>query len=828
MERDAIDLRYPMLDITDEQINAELDHERGMIETGKARAEQRIAKEKARGNASTTPGMKTLLQQLALPLAEAIDEEVERLSAGSVRRKPPELRTLKLLPARDLAVVSLRSVLDGFGGWRSRDEATLQRLSFLIGNGVSSEVMARAFFKSDRPLFNRTEKRIAARSSNPGQRVKALLGAYNRVAEATDDPMSYEEKHRLGAFILTILESRGLVVSKNIMRGKGRLITIYDLTEEAWNVALKVDAAAIELRPYLLPTIIPPRPWEDGKDGGYWVPQRGKRLVKARVMTNGVKAILKEDAPRMFDPLNYLQNVPYRVNRKVLEVVEAMRAGGLHCASLPDALLEALPPKPHDIDTNEEARKAYRSAAREVHVRNASRKGRILATERTLSVARSVAEHERIYFPKVVDFRGRVYDMPQFLKPQGDDLSKGLLEFGNAKPLGDDGAEWLAIHIANTWGEDKVSFADRVRWVEANEDRILAAARSPLDERFWMDADAPFQFLAACFEWAGYKREGEGFMSRAMIALDGSCNGLQHLSAILRDPVGGRAVNLLPADKPQDIYTEVLNKVVADLKRRAELGEPTAQAWLPLMKRSVVKRPVMTLPYGATKQGYADQIMEDTLGPLEKAGQSPFGKEGYAACRYLAAIVWDATGETVVAARLVMDWLQEVAKVAAKEGKPLSWQTPSGFRVVQDYRAVKSRQVELRALGQRVFFSVAVGTEDKLDKEKMARSISPNFVHALDAAHMLRTVEQVIDTRGPGVHLSMVHDSYATHACDAGALALALRQAFIQMYEDGDWLALFRAEIVEQVGEAATCIPDPPKAGNLVLSDVINSRYFFA
>jgi DNA-directed RNA polymerase len=118
--------------------------------------------------------------------------------------------------------------------------------------------------------------------------------------------------------------------------------------------------------------------------------------------------------------------------------------------------------------------------------------------------------------------------------------------------------------------------------------------------------------------------------------------------------------------------------------------------------------------------------------------------------------------------------------------------------------------------------------EDKIDKTKMTRAIAPNFVHALDAAHMLRTVEQVLDTVGPSVHLTMIHDSYGTHACDAGRLAEALRQAFVQMYQEANWLEKFRDEIAEQIGEAATCIPPMPEAGKLVLSDVIRSQYFFA
>lgn len=43
----------------------------------------------------------------------------------------------------------------------------------------------------------------------------------------------------------------------------------------------------------------------------------------------------------------------------------------------------------------------------------------------------------------------------------------------------------------------------------------------------------------------------EGYMSKLPIHQDGSCNGLQHYAALGRDESGGRAVNLLPVDKPQ-------------------------------------------------------------------------------------------------------------------------------------------------------------------------------------------------------------------------------------------------------------------------------------
>jgi len=56
-----------------------------------------------------------------------------------------------------------------------------------------------------------------------------------------------------------------------------------------------------------------------------------------------------------------------------------------------------------------------------------------------------------------LDFRGRVYPIPPHLNHIGADLSRGLLEFSEGKPLGDTGLRWLKIHLANKMGKDKLS-----------------------------------------------------------------------------------------------------------------------------------------------------------------------------------------------------------------------------------------------------------------------------------------------------------------------------------------------------------------------------------
>ena len=231
---------------------------------------------------------------------------------------------------------------------------------------------------------------------------------------------------------------------------------------------------------------------------------------------------------------------------------------------------------------------------------------------------------------------------------------KSLLGVPQGVPLGDGGAFWLAVHLANTFGVDKVSFEDRVKWVHENEELILDSALSPLDgQRHWMKADSPFCALAACFEWAGYKLMGDDYVSHIPVALDGSCNGLQNFSAMLRDPVGGVATNLIPQEKPADIYTKVRDVAQVKIKAKAEAGCALAIRLDGRLTRNIVKQPVMTLPYGVTKSGMRYQ-------PLAKLVEENIG-DGWKLASYLAHVLWESIGELVVAAREAMDWLTVAA-----------------------------------------------------------------------------------------------------------------------------------------------------------------------
>jgi DNA-directed RNA polymerase len=579
------------------------------------------------------------------------------------------------------------------------------------------------------------------------------------------------------------------------------------------------------LQPLTFPMVIPPVPWTSPVGGGFLTNQHTQQigLMKTR-NDKELLGLAKQDLSRVYSAINAVQNTAWRINRKLFQAMSEVWAVGGR-AGLPDKELPELPRKTWE-ETAKPTKKelmAWKRVATKVHEKHSRERSKRVAIQIKLFVASKMLLEPRTYFVWTLDWRGRMYPVQQFVNPQADDSGRALLEFSEGKPLGADGAFWLAVHGANTFGYDKASFEERVAWVVENEPAILGSAEDPMSLiSWWEQADDPFQFLAFCMEWQGYRKEGDSYVSHLPVSLDGSCNGLQNFSAMLRDEVGGKATNLVPLESPSDIYQEVADVLIRKVEQDAA-SNPYAAIWAGKVTRKTTKRGVMTTPYGVTRYGLRKQLQFE----VEKIHKQFLSgtKEPGLYYSYLSNHLYDAIGEVVVAARTAMSWLQEVAIIVAKSDRVIRWTTPIGFTPCQDYRKQKLIRVDTMYGGIRVEYGLWANTP-KIDKRKMSSGIAPNFVHSLDASHLMLTVNLC---RENGIqNFSCVHDSYGTLAADAGKLAYYLREAFIQQY-DTDVLQVFKEEVGAQLPkELVVEIPPLPPKGGLDIQTVRESKYFFA
>ena len=253
-----------------------------------------------------------------------------------------------------------------------------------------------------------------------------------------------------------------------------------------------------------------------------------------------------------------------------------------------------------------------------------------------------------------------------------------------------------------------------------------------------------------------------------------------------------------------------------------------AKLWVGKIDRSLVKRNVMTVPYGATKIGMRDQLLDELQKRYAANGVSYLGDVSveFQACAYLANKTWEAIGQVVIGARKVMDWLQQVARVVSSVEKPITWTTPAGYVVHQAYYKEKLKRIVTFWGTAKVRITVGLNTPtEKLDKRKQASGISPNFVHSMDASHLMLTINRAKDA---GIDSLPVFMTPGTHACDTDKLNQILRETFIEQYSE-NVLQKFLDEVKTQIPEKLWAeLPPVPDQGTLDLSVVRDSLYFFA
>lgn len=605
------------------------------------------------------------------------------------------------------------------------------------------------------------------------------------------------------------------------------------------------------------PMIMPPMPWNSNLIGGYYGELqyihmfiRTERFHTQDRNSNFFFKQYKEqlkytDLSRVLNAVNSIQKTPWKINSKVLRIAEYLVSQGGDIAGLPQ--MEPFSKLPTLENPTPEELKRHKKAAKLLYEKEASRRGKALRVHINLRTAQRFEQYDKIYFPHNIDFRGRIYPIPSF-SPQGDELNKGLLLFAEPEPLeNDEDIQWFFIAGAEFAGIDKVSFADCIAWVEDNKSNILDTAAQPLDMvDWWANLDAPFEFLAWSFEYAKLQQHlkehnghAKGFVTGIPIAFDGTCSGLQHFSAILRDPIGAKEVNLAPGDKPNDIYQTVADKVNIVLRQDAQTGtgdttdeqtqqirygtKTLAQGWLSFgVTRKVTKRPVMTLAYGAKQFGFRDQILEDTI--VSHIGEGLFTPDNanqYAG--YMAKLIWDAVQTTVIKAVQGMEWLQKVARMVTKNGEVIQWTTPMGFIVQQPYMVYQVKTFKMRFLHiiKRFYDAEMTGV---VDRRKQSQAIAPNFIHSMDASHLQLTVNRAVEAKIS--NFAMIHDSYGTSLAKAGLLFRLIRECFIEMYLTHDVLTAFERDISPFIMDKQKLPPQPTK-GTFDIDQIKESLYAF-
>lgn len=798
------------------------DREERMALEGRDRYRRRQNKLALRGTAAERDDYASVIRRSLLGVADKISEAVEKDKGRRGTKRSRLLLKVEAIEAVTVAYITLSTIFNSLS--KTNDRA---KIATLIGGYLQHEANFH-FVKDQAPAAWSRLVRYAKEHGSYRHQANFVLNAAAKDGIETEE-WSIEDRSLLGEWLI------GLAVEAELIEVRTTTAGTYSSSEIvlqehvlAWldEYRSRSDAGSLPMiTPVLSPLTQPPRDWSTPRNGGY-------SKLRFPLVKQGLADYENADMSRVYRAVNLMQRTAWHINPGMLELVEALWAEGQKVGKLPVGLQKPVPERvAQEVweSWTPEQRKGWMIELREIHAENRQAASDLATINMVLAQARELRDEPEIYLPYQLDYRGRAYCMP-LLSPQGADYVRSLMEFAHGKPIGERGAMWLAIQAATLWdGEyrgkklSKASFQDRYDWTVENEAFLRSVVNDPLGDRSWANADKPFMFLRTAIGWVGFLDAGESFVSNVPVSIDGSCSGIQHYAAILRDEETGARVNLIPSETPSDVYGDVATMIIP-LVDADDCEE--AQFWKAHgITRKVVKKPVMTYGYSSREPGFTEWYDKEYVRPaLKSQGRRDTKSDPIA--RYLAKKTLTAVEQCLPSVAIGMDWLIACARLLAHEGKGIAWTAPSGLPVVQRYMSAPSVRVETMLGGERLRVSVP-GASKTVNKEKQKNAVSPNHTHSLDAAHLVLTVLQANDY---GVtEFSLIHDSFGTLAADADAMFAATRDAFVTMYEENDPFQHLYEQVYEALSEAGRKkLPLPPPKGTLDLSQVQQSLYAFA
>lgn len=740
------------------------------------------------------------------------------------------------------AVLAIRTCIELCGaGSRtsSRDGVTIQKLAGKIGKLYELEVLVREAEKVNPMYMDKIHAQIKDRDTKSQAHIRKVYSiAYDRVMKGElDSRLSESDTLHLGKFGVEACLQSGLI---ELIRTTGRsgTLVVYVLNPDIEAFLTEFDDADVNniVSRSSGAMMCPPEPWTQLHGGGYLSDRRklafplmSMRRIRKSERKRIREAFTAENMPKVFGTANYLQGVAYRIHKPTLDAIERVWLAGGGVLGVPRIERPVKPVFPFpDTWIKAEATPeelttlaAWKRAATDFY--NGLKEWRGHNREISGFLRQAKLHDGPVWFPVMCDTRGRWYynGVPN---PQGSDISKAVLHFERQKPLGADGFYWLRVCIANNAGFDKGTMDERAQWTVDNWPMFVNALDAPEDHPEVWGKDAPWCVYTAVYEMAQALASGDPLSYETGIPghMDATCSGLQHFSAMLRDPEGAKYVNITPASPgaaKMDIYIRVAHAfALAQAEIDRESTDPKLAAiaswWLGVgVPRDLAKKPVMTYVYGATLRGTVDHIVEvmHKRGVAFPAGEIPEFEYQI----YMAKALFSGIAQAVPAAAAAMQWLKSMCRLIPRS-KRMEWKTPTGFLVQHDYQDYDEVRVKLRSCGVTdVIVREPTGDTVALG---MTNAIAPNFVHALDASHLSLVA---LGMRELDLDMVAIHDSFGTHMCDVPKMQHIIRDTFRSMYLNNDVLG----EFLWDVGIAGE---DKPVRGNLDLNSVMHSEYFFS
>lgn len=450
---------------------------------------------------------------------------------------------------------------------------------------------------------------------------------------------------------------------------------------------------------------------------------------------------------------------------------------------------------------------------------------------------------------------------------QGDELANALLEFNEGESLTEIGRFFLYIFGANCYntnGLAKLSYVQREEWVKSNKNNILE-----MKPEFMLGADSKINFTAFCLVMRELEKD-PNYKVNLPIFLDATCSGIQHLAALIRDLELASRVNLKPQtndNKVEDIYSEIVDPINKEINDFGDKNILFGKFKEIKFDRKILKLSIMTKVYNVTIYGIAEQLADvlesreeiierDSDDQYDRKEQkiiyfkAPTKNNGFVELQrsdlfIIAKIIHEKVFIMYPSLRHIYDYFISIAKLFVKLKIPLSWFTPSGLFITQNYLKSEAHKLSFK-IGGLSNSLVLRKITDRMDTAKQVQAIIPNVIHSLDASHLINIINTAIKNKfGP---ILTIHDCFGTHPNKMGYLSDLVKKEFVLLYSEANFLDKFHNNVIEWIkknnfevleekkgktikytifdsNENKYYVPEKPKMGKLKYKNILKSKY---
>ena len=859
---------------------------------------QKYLRDFERSETSETMPGKQAIQRYITPLTEAITERRTRKVKGG--RTLGVFKLASNVEDETLAFCAMRAIVNGV----CKEELTMSALIMSIGGFVEDAINLVELTRKEKKYL---KLNIEKRGYNSVEQKRYALEYKTRL---TTNQKGNIGKHLISMFTTTF---PGVIIREMEWEYGTKSTSMIVPSKELHDWILENRDFCANATVNHLPMLCEPLPWVDplpmeaiwdedmnslyAGAGGYLTETlQNYNLIKKtsddRVMeehsTKQEDGTVKwNDYSKEYDALNAMQAVPYRINQRIKSVVSDILANKTNVKGMASTQYDnrKLLDYPFDVDYKEKGTmpkdlipkfRIWLETNEGIREKKKAARSKSQANALTLGVAnREEFQDVDLYFVWNIDYRCRKYPLGSFLQPQGTDVAKSLLDFSNGSLIDSDSkVRWLHIIGSGLWANeisdtdtrkaDKVNLDDRVKWAEDNMSKIIEAGDNPLENDWWMMADSPFQFLRYCMVMGDYAKYGKETMCTMPLNLDASCSGLQVYSSLLRDPIGAKATNLTFTEEPQDIYTDVADKMIdllgndnyLDCAQKATEGAHLkkglnpescpdvsgASAWILdniEINRKMTKRSTMAKPYSIKKNSLASYIDKDYLqvkydldtdAALDMDNCEHFSTYSDIG-QFLKEPLWASINLVVSSADVAMNYLQSWTKVSNAFRSSFHFYTPSGFKVTMGIRKTASSEIEdILFNGDKVKARVRRET-DEIDVNRQRSAFPANYIHCIDSSIVTLAVNKAVDE---GItNFFMIHDSFGTSLDSIERFSEIVREVMVEIFSR-DLLDELHKEMLVQFPSdvpvpTTVKIPHPmvPEYGNFDVTEILNSPYSF-